>query len=178
MIVNGANPISRAIGAPLRGAPRRPGSATCWPSTCPLVDPTLTTQQHQSIYRAAASRAQLRDPIAAHLRRPRPRGPHPHPGHHQGAAAAHRRGAGAATCPIRSAPGRRWTRSSRCWARAATAARGLGSVVNPYFASDLPFDAWRAQHPDAPLRYLVARLTGYQTELDPETGVPRDVAPR
>ncbi|MCL4685305.1 TIGR03790 family protein [Myxococcota bacterium] len=55
---------------------------------------------------------------------------------------------------------------------------GLGSdgeAANPYYDSDLSFSEWRAAHPDAPLRYLVARLAGYQTAVDPETGVPADV---
>ena len=50
-----------------------------------------------------------------------------------------------------------------------------GEAANPYYDSDLPFADWRAAHPDAPLRYLVARLAGYQTAVDPETGVPADV---
>ncbi len=50
-----------------------------------------------------------------------------------------------------------------------------GEAANPYYDSDLPFAEWRAAHPDAPLRYLVARLAGYQTAVDPVTGVPADV---
>jgi uncharacterized protein (TIGR03790 family) len=53
---------------------------------------------------------------------------------------------------------------------------GIAGATNPYFDSSLPFDAWRNRHPDAPLRYLVARITGYGDAPDPRTHVPRDVA--
>lgn len=52
---------------------------------------------------------------------------------------------------------------------------GFVSSVNPYYASDEPFAAWRERHPDAPLRFVVGRLAGYPTPLDPATGVPVDV---
>jgi uncharacterized protein (TIGR03790 family) len=54
--------------------------------------------------------------------------------------------------------------------------KGIAGAANPYFRSSLPFDAWRDRHPDAPLRYLVARLDGYPDAPDPHTGVPRDIA--
>ncbi|MGH7337375.1 MAG: TIGR03790 family protein, partial [Myxococcota bacterium] len=53
---------------------------------------------------------------------------------------------------------------------------GIAGAANPYFRSSLPFDAWHQRYPDAPLRYLVARITGYADDPDPKTGVPRDVA--
>jgi uncharacterized protein (TIGR03790 family) len=52
---------------------------------------------------------------------------------------------------------------------------GHTSLPNPYYGVEQPFEAWRAEHPNAPLRYLVARLTAYSSPLDPETGVPRDL---
>jgi len=52
---------------------------------------------------------------------------------------------------------------------------GIQDAVNPYFDSTLGFHEFRKRNPEAPLRYLVARLTGYQDELDPETGIPRDI---
>ena len=52
---------------------------------------------------------------------------------------------------------------------------GFGGSANPYYASDQPFEAWRREHPDAPLRFVVGRLAGYPTPLDPATGVPVDV---
>jgi uncharacterized protein (TIGR03790 family) len=53
---------------------------------------------------------------------------------------------------------------------------GTEGAANPYFRSTLPFDAWRNRHPEAPLRYIVARITGYPDAPDPRTGVPRDIA--
>jgi uncharacterized protein (TIGR03790 family) len=53
---------------------------------------------------------------------------------------------------------------------------GTAGAANPYFRSSLPFEAWRNRFPDAPLRYLVARITGYPDGPDPRTGVPRDIA--
>jgi uncharacterized protein (TIGR03790 family) len=50
-----------------------------------------------------------------------------------------------------------------------------GQAINPYFDSSQVFGSWRLAHPTAPLRYLVARLAGYQTPVDPETGVPAQV---
>ena len=52
---------------------------------------------------------------------------------------------------------------------------GIEGMTNPYFDSDEPFRRFRRENPDAPLRYLVARLDGYQEPVDPETGVPVDV---
>lgn len=53
--------------------------------------------------------------------------------------------------------------------------KGVVDMNNLYFDATESFAAFRAANPEAPLRYLVARLTGYQTDLDPETGVPVDV---
>jgi uncharacterized protein (TIGR03790 family) len=50
-----------------------------------------------------------------------------------------------------------------------------GEAANPYYGSDQPFAEWRDANPTAPLRYLVARLAGYQTPVDAGTGVPSDV---
>jgi uncharacterized protein (TIGR03790 family) len=50
-----------------------------------------------------------------------------------------------------------------------------GEARNPYFDSSTPFATWRAENPSAPLKYLVARLAGFQTPVDAETGVPSDV---
>ena len=52
---------------------------------------------------------------------------------------------------------------------------GVAAMANPYYDSTQSFSDFRNSHPNSPLRYLVARLTGYPSELDPETGVPRSV---
>jgi uncharacterized protein (TIGR03790 family) len=50
-----------------------------------------------------------------------------------------------------------------------------GEARNPYFDSATPFASWRDANPSAPLKYLVARLAGFQTPVDAETGIPSDV---
>lgn len=52
---------------------------------------------------------------------------------------------------------------------------GIAGAANPYFDSALSFREFRARHPESPLRYQVARLTGYAQPIDPGTGVPVDV---
>ena len=49
---------------------------------------------------------------------------------------------------------------------------GVAGTRNPYFGVTTPFREWRGR--GKPLRYLVARLDGYQEPL--EAGVPSDVA--
>jgi uncharacterized protein (TIGR03790 family) len=50
-----------------------------------------------------------------------------------------------------------------------------GEARNPFFDSPLPFVAWRSNNPGAPLKYLVARLAGFQTPVDAGTGIPADI---
>lgn len=52
---------------------------------------------------------------------------------------------------------------------------GVSESVNPFFDSSESFRTFRRAHPESPLRYMVARLTGYPDEPDPETSIPRDV---
>jgi uncharacterized protein (TIGR03790 family) len=52
---------------------------------------------------------------------------------------------------------------------------GVFESVNPFFDSSRSFGNFRRAHPGSPLRYMVARLTGYPDEPDPETSIPRDV---
>ncbi len=52
---------------------------------------------------------------------------------------------------------------------------GIQTARNPFLGSDLSFGEFRRRHPTSPLRYMVARLTGYQDEIDPETGIPGDI---
>lgn len=52
---------------------------------------------------------------------------------------------------------------------------GVSDSVNPFFDSSESFRKFRRAHPGSPLRYMVARLTGYPDELDPATSIPRDV---
>ena len=52
---------------------------------------------------------------------------------------------------------------------------GIASSTNPWFGDPRGFRRFRQEVPDSPLRYLVARLTGYPDE-SPSSGVPQDVA--
>jgi uncharacterized protein (TIGR03790 family) len=53
------------------------------------------------------------------------------------------------------------------------ASPGVLRTHNPYFGSTAPFASWKGR--GKPLRYLVARLDAYPSPLDAETGVPRGV---
>ena len=52
---------------------------------------------------------------------------------------------------------------------------GIASSANPWFGDPRDFRRFRQEVPGSPLRYLVARLTGYPDE-NPGPGVPQDVA--
>jgi len=52
---------------------------------------------------------------------------------------------------------------------------GIANSINPYFDARESFSDFRADNPASPLRYMVARLTGYANEIDSETGLPRDI---
>jgi uncharacterized protein (TIGR03790 family) len=173
IVVNDASAISRAIGEYYRT--RRGISAErVVHLSIPLRDPTLTTYAHETISRADFER-QIRAPIEAFLSE-------------SGLSDRVEIIVTTKGVPLRVredgiAGGRDFERQSLASVDAELAllfsgwigSRGLEMSVNPYFRSDEPFQSWRAQHPEAPLRYLVARLTGYQAPLDAETGVPRDV---
>jgi uncharacterized protein (TIGR03790 family) len=50
---------------------------------------------------------------------------------------------------------------------------GVAAMPNPYLGSTTPFREWAGR--GKPLRYLVARLDGYQEPRDPKTRTPVDV---
>lgn len=52
---------------------------------------------------------------------------------------------------------------------------GIMDSINPFFDARVSFREFRRQNPDAALRYMVARLTGYATSLDDATGLPTDI---
>jgi uncharacterized protein (TIGR03790 family) len=52
---------------------------------------------------------------------------------------------------------------------------GVVDSPNPYYDETRSFDDFRDDEPESPLRYMVARLTGYQNDIDPETGVPQAI---
>lgn len=56
-----------------------------------------------------------------------------------------------------------------------TGSAGFSATPNPFYGATTPFRNWREANPDAALRYLVGRLTGYSSEIDEATGVPVDI---
>jgi uncharacterized protein (TIGR03790 family) len=173
VLVNDASQISLAIGAYYRAHHAIPADHVLRLSI-PIVDPTLSTYGHETISRSDFERL-IRRPLASYLIE---RGLHDRieiivttkgiP-----LRIADEMGGARAPFPLR-------TRASVDAELAVlfsnlVGSSGVENSVNPYFGSDESFHEWRAQHPDAALRYLVARLTGYQTGIDAATGVPRDV---
>ncbi len=57
----------------------------------------------------------------------------------------------------------------------AVGSAGVAESTNPFFDAREPFRDYRRRNPDQPLRYMVARLTGYANEFDLGSSVPRDV---
>ncbi|MDP6979724.1 MAG: TIGR03790 family protein [Myxococcota bacterium] len=57
----------------------------------------------------------------------------------------------------------------------AAGSAGISQSINPYFDARVSFGTFREENPDSPLRYMVARLTGYANEFDRETQLPVDV---
>ena len=57
----------------------------------------------------------------------------------------------------------------------AAGSAGVSESINPFFDARGSFREFRRKHPEASLRYMVARLTGYANDLDSKTGVPTDI---
>lgn len=174
VVVNGASPASVAIGEYYRRKRDVPRSNVLTIHV-PLADPALGRRPDQAVSRGRFER-RVRDPIARFLRE-------------EGLAERIRFIVLAKGVPLRvSAPcdASSLTYLRDC-ARASVGAElallfsgrdgvpGIEGMANPYFDSELSFEAFRKAHPDAPLRYLVTRLDGYQEPLDEATGIPRDV---
>jgi uncharacterized protein (TIGR03790 family) len=171
VVVNAESPVSEAIGryyAQRRGVPQQNLLAV----RIPLSDPSLVTPAYESVSREVFER-DVQTPLAAWLAEP-------------GRAAAIQVIVTTQGVPLRvldAVPGAPYEDSRAAAVDAELALLGsdwIGragflSSPNPYLGSDEPFARWRAQHPDAPLRYVVGRLAGYAAPLDPETGVPADV---
>lgn len=178
IVVNGESPVSLAIGNYYREKRNVP-SANVVTLSIPLDDATLGNSAHETISSRAAFDSQLRLPIEQFLRQ-------------HGLTDSIRIIVLASgiphlylprTCALDGAYLRDCPRASVDAELAVlfstlVGAGGLGAhgeAVNPYFDSSVPFAAWRADNPQAPLRYLVSRLAGFQTPLDPATGIPADV---
>lgn len=173
IVVNDASAISRAIGEYYRTRRSVPANRVVHLSI-PVRDPTLTTYAHETISRADFER-EIRAPVEAFLTESGLRD--------RIEIIVTTKGVPLRVLEDGIAGERGFELQSLASVDAELAvlfsgwvgSRGIETSVNPYFRSDEPFRSWRARHPDPPLRYLVARLTGYQAPLDPETGVPRDV---
>jgi uncharacterized protein (TIGR03790 family) len=177
IVVNGASPVSVAIGEYYRAKRNVPASNVVT-LQIPLVDPALGNTAQEIIQRPLFD-STIRAPLEAFLKQ------------HDlvekiqiivlasGIPLLHL----AADCSYDAAFPRDCARASVDAEIAVlfsnlVSAGGIGAngeAVNPYFDSSVPFADWRAAHPAAPLRYLVARLAGFQSPLDTATGVPTDV---
>jgi uncharacterized protein (TIGR03790 family) len=173
VVVNDASPMSVAIGAAYRRLRDVPAPNVVH-LRIPVADGAkLDTPAHEVIDRQGYV-ARVRDPVASFLREHDPDG--------RIRVLVTTKGV-----PLRvdgpNVEGGGWTQQGTASVDAELAVLfsplegsvGIAASANPYYRSNLPFDAWRGRHPDAPLRYLVARLTGYPDAPD-AAGVPRDVA--
>lgn len=174
IVVNDQAPISVAIGEYYR-AQRSIPPGNVLALSIPLSDPTLSTSAHEPTNQNPY-RTQIRDPIEDFLTT-------------QGLVDSIRIIVTTKGVPLwvnglaGSIALRDDTRSS-VDAELALLFSGLdgapgigatGEMVNPFYDATESFAGFRAANPGAPLRYMVARLTGYQDDVDPQTGVPADV---
>ncbi|MFP8874061.1 MAG: TIGR03790 family protein [Myxococcota bacterium] len=173
VLVNGESPISVAIGetyAARRGVPER----NILPLSIPLEDANLSHPADASISRSNYETL-IRDPVARFLER-------------TGRTQEIEIIVTTLGIPLRvsgpRAPDPLWLRDTTSASVDAElallfsqrdGAPGVVDMTNPYYDSEESFSRFRQRHPDSFLRYLVARLTGYPTEIDPETGVPRSI---
>ena len=173
IVVNDASAISVAIGEAYRRSRNVPARNRVHLDVPIGEDPTLQTPGHEGIPRARYV-AQVRDPIARFLRENDPDG--------RISIIVTTLGVPLRIDESENEVPYHERRSASVDAELAVldsaleGSAGTAGAANPYFRSGLPFAAWRDRYPDAPLRYLVARLAGYPDAPESETGVPRDVA--
>jgi uncharacterized protein (TIGR03790 family) len=173
VVVNGESPVSRAIGDYYMRARGIPSSQLVSLSV-PLRDPRLEGVEHETISRADFERL-VRDPIVRFLDE--------HELRDRILVLVTTKGI-PLMVEAEDVPFATWLRDCR---RASVDAElalldgplsnspGVEGSRNPYYDSAESFADYRHAHPESPLRYLVARLTGYQREIDSDTGVPLDV---
>ncbi len=178
IVVNGASPVSVAIGTYYRRARNVP-AANVVTLQIPLADVQLGNSVQEMITSKTAFDDQIRVPLETFLRQhglvdsievivlasgiP----------HRYAPRVCAFDGAFLRDCPRASVDAELAVLFSNLVGAGGIGASG--ETVNPYFDSSVPFATWRAAHPNAPLRYLVARLAGFQTPLDPASGIPVDV---
>jgi uncharacterized protein (TIGR03790 family) len=173
VVVNDESAISRAIGEhyrTTRGVPAR----NVVHLSIPLTDPTFTTWAHETVSRQRYQR-EIRDPIAAFLASAKTAGEIEIIVTTKGVPLRIHEEGGPADKPYELRNRASVDAEIAVLGSDLEGSPGFGTSVNPYFGSDEPFASWRSRHPRAPLRYLVARITGYESPVDPHTGVPADV---
>jgi uncharacterized protein (TIGR03790 family) len=174
IVVNEQSPISVAVGEYYRAVRNVPASNVVRLSI-PLRDPQFSDRRDELILRSAFVK-RIRDPLAKFLTETGladrieiivttkgvplvvPAGP-----------------AGLSATALRDSPGASVDAEIALLFSGRDGSRGIVGMVNPYYDADRSFAAFRAANPGAPLRYLVARLDGYPTDVHPQTGVPADV---
>jgi uncharacterized protein (TIGR03790 family) len=184
IVVNGASPLSVAIGEYYRQKRNVP-PANVVTLNVPLADPNLGNSVQETITTQATFDAQIRTPIQNFLTS-------------NGLVDQITYIAVASGVPVRYTPSAAtpptcmlsYAQYLRDCARASVDAElavlfstlpgagGIGAngeAKNPYYDSNDPFSIWRNAHSTAPLKYLVARLAGFQTPVDAGSGIPTDV---
>jgi uncharacterized protein (TIGR03790 family) len=184
IVVNGASPMSVAIGEYYRQKRNVP-TANVVTLDVPLADPDLGNSVQETVVTQATFDSLIRTPIQNFLTA-------------NGLVTQIEYIVVASGVPLRFTPSSStpstcllsYAQYMRDCARASVDAElavlfstlpgagGLGATGqarNPYYDSSTPFASWRSANPSAPLDYLVARLAGFQTPVDAETGIPSDV---
>jgi len=184
IVVNGASPKSVAIGEYYRQKRNVPATNVVT-LNIPMADPNLGNANDEIIYTQATLNAQILTPVQSFLTA-------------NGLTDQIEFIVVAAGVPVRYSPSTTvpstcqlsYANYGRDCARASVDAElavlgsslvGAGGIgqngeaKNPYYDSSDPFGTWRTAHPTAPLKYLVARLAGFQTPVDASSGIPVDV---
>lgn len=160
IVVNGASPTSVAIGELYRGRRNVPPGNVLHLDV-PVADPTLSDRGLEAIHRDDFVRL-IRDPVARFLTE-------------RGLREQIRIIVTTLGLPLRvyqppripdrnalrDEPGAAVDAELSLLFSGLDGAPGVARTVNPYYDADLPFETFRARHPDGPLHYLVARLAGY-----------------
>jgi len=171
VLVNARSPVSVAIGeryAARRGVPER----NVVRLEVPVEDPLLGDARHETISRADFD-AHVRAPLEQWLREH---------GHGIRVLVTTKgiplRVTGPPVAPealLRDATGASLDAELAVLFSPLVGSPGVSGSANPWFDDPRDFARFRRDEPDAPLRYLVARLTGYP-DAEPAEGVPADVA--
>ncbi len=173
LVVNRASAVSEAIGAYYRRLRNVPAENVVRIEV-PVPAPGLHTRAHENLSRDEFSR-RIRDPIARHLAERDPDRRIEILVTTKGVPLRIRESVRDREVPVDVRDYASVDAELAVLGSGLEGSRGMGSSVNPYFGSEEPFSSWRARHPNAPLRYLVARLTGYQDETGAAPGLPVDV---